>query len=75
MTESQVTVAQRVTVALIPEAAADLAALGHRTGLSKTDLINRAITLYEFTDAQFRAGRDLMTRDRETGETQVIRLL
>ncbi len=34
-----------------------------------------AITLYEFIDAQMRAGRDVLIRDNETGETQVIRLL
>ena len=66
---------ERVTVALIPQAAAGLAALRDRTSLSKTDLVNRAITLYEFTDAQLRDGRDLILRDQRTGETQLIRFL
>ena len=39
------------------------------------DLVNRAITLYEFADAQMRDGRDLIVRDAETGETQLIRFL
>ncbi|HEV2452211.1 MAG TPA: hypothetical protein VGS62_09830 [Streptosporangiaceae bacterium] len=65
----------RITVSLIPKAAADLALLGDRTGLSKTDLANRAISLYEFIDAQLRAGNDLLVRDRKTGETQLIRFL
>ncbi|HLX51178.1 MAG TPA: hypothetical protein VKS82_22870 [Streptosporangiaceae bacterium] len=43
--------------------------------MSKTDLANRAITLYEFVDAQLRAGRDLVIRDPVTGETQLVRLL
>jgi hypothetical protein len=65
----------RITVALIPKAAKDLQLLQERTGLSKTDLANRAITLYEFIDAQMRTDRDVLVRDNNTGETQVIRLL
>ena len=67
--------AERITVAVIPKARDDLAALQDRTGLSKTDLVNRAITLYEFVDAQLRDGHDLLVRDKETGETQLIRFL
>jgi hypothetical protein len=66
---------ERITVALIPKAADDLQRLQDRTGLSKTDLTNRAITLYEFIDAQMRAGRDVLVRDNGTGETQIVRLL
>lgn len=60
---------------LIPRAAADLAALRDRTGLSKTDTINRAISLYEFIEAELQAGKDLIVRDRETGEAQMVKLL
>lgn len=66
---------ERITVALIPKAAADLQRLQDRTSLSKTDLVNRAITLYEFIDEQMRAGRDLLIRDSKAGETQLVRLL
>ena len=65
----------RITVALIPQAAEDLQRLQERTSLSKTDLVNRAITLYEFIDAQNRASRDILIRDTTRGETQVVRLL
>jgi hypothetical protein len=65
----------RITVALIPQAAADLQSLQDRTTLSKTDLVNRAITLYEFVDTQLKEGRDLILRDRKTGETQLVRFL
>ena len=68
-------VADRITVALIAKAAEDLRRLQDDTGLSKTDLVNRAITLYEFIDAQLREGRDLLIRDAETREMQVVRLL
>lgn len=67
--------AERITVALIPQAVEDLQKLQERTSLSKTDLANRAISLYEFIDAQLRAGRDLLIRDNATGETQLVRLL
>ena len=66
---------ERITVALIPKAVAELQRLQGSTGLSKTDLVNRAISLYEFIDGQRRAGQDLLIRDSETGETQLVRLL
>jgi hypothetical protein len=69
------TLTDRITVALIPQAAEDLQQLQDRTGLSKTDIVNRAITLYEFINAQLGAGRDLLIRDNETEETQLIRLM
>ena len=68
-------VVDRITVALIPKASEDLQRLQEATSLSKTDIANRAITLYEFIDAQMRAGRDILIRDNETGETQIVRLL
>jgi hypothetical protein len=66
---------ERITVALIPKAAADLQHLQDSTSLSKTDLVNRAISLYEFIDQQMRSGRDLLIRDNGAGETQLVRLL
>ncbi len=65
----------RITVALIPQSAQNLQDLQDRTSLSKTDLVNRSITLYEFIDAQLRAGNDLIVRDKKTGETQLVRFL
>jgi hypothetical protein len=66
---------ERITVALIPKAGEDLQRLVDRTGLSKTDIANRAITLYEFIDDQLRTGRDILIRDNSSGETQIVRLL
>jgi hypothetical protein len=68
-------IGERLTVTLIPAARENLQQLQQRTNLSETDLANRAIQLYEFFDAQLRAGRDLVSRDNETGETQLVRLL
>jgi hypothetical protein len=66
---------ERITVALIPKAGEDLQRLQDRTKLSKTDVVNRAITLYEFIDSQIRAGRQLLIKDNSTGETQAVVLL
>lgn len=66
---------ERITVALIPAAAGRLRRLQERTNLSKTDIANRAITSYEFFDAQLKSGRDLLVRDPRTGETQLVRFL
>ena len=68
-------VTDRITVALIPKVAKDLQTLQERTGLSKTDLVNRAITLYEFVDEHQSAGRELLIRDRDSGDTQVVMFL
>lgn len=65
----------RVTVALIPKASDDLQRLLDKTGLSKTDIVNRAISLYEFFETQLEAGNDLIVRDPKTGETQLVRFL
>jgi hypothetical protein len=68
-------VVDRITVALVRKAGEDLQQLQDRTGLSKTDIVNRAITLYEFLDAQLEAGNDLIVRDPKTGESQLVRFL
>jgi hypothetical protein len=68
-------VAERITVALIPQVAEDLQLLQHRTGLSKTDVVNRSVTLYEYVDSQLRAGKDLLVRDQETGDIEILRFL
>jgi hypothetical protein len=72
---SSVQVADRITVALIPKVAQELITLQDRSSLSKTDIINRAITLYEFIDSQTSEGGELILRDKSTGKTQVVRLL
>jgi len=66
---------ERLTVSLVPKVVGNLRRLQARTNLSKTDIANRAITSYEFLDAQLQAGRDVIVRDRRTGETQLVRFL
>jgi uncharacterized protein (DUF342 family) len=73
--DERVPAGERITVALVPKVVGELQRLQERTSLSKTDLTNRAITLYEFVDAQMSAGRELLIRDPETKETQLVRFL
>jgi hypothetical protein len=68
-------VVDRITVALVPKAGMSLQQLHERTGLSKTDLVNRAITLYDFIEESLRDGRDVLVRDKKTGEQQTVVLL
>jgi hypothetical protein len=65
----------RITVALIPKVAGGLTRLQQRTNLSKTDIANRAISSYEFFDEHLQAGRELIIRDRNTGETLLVQFL
>lgn len=67
-------VAERITVALIAKATEDLRRTQERTGLSKTDIVNRAISLYEFIDNCLSNDNDLIIRNNDTGETQLIKL-
>jgi len=66
---------ERITIALIPRAIDGLLRLVDRTRLSKTDVVNRAIILYEFIDDQTRADQEILIRDKVTGETQAVVLL
>jgi hypothetical protein len=74
-TDNTTKVAERITVALVPKVAEELQRLQDRTSLSKTDLANRAITLYEYINAQLSAGKEVLIRDTKTGETQGILIL
>jgi hypothetical protein len=65
--------ADRVTVALVPKAAGDLQQTVERTGLSKTDIINRAVSLYEYIDGRLSSGAELLIRDDKTGQVELIK--
>lgn len=52
-------VVARVNVALIRDTAEALERLRARTGMKKVDLVNRAIQIYEFLDAEQRAGNSI----------------
>ena len=66
--------AERMLVALLPQVVKELRLLEDRTGLSRTDITNRAITLYEFIDQQQLAGREILIRDRCTGDMHNVQI-
>lgn len=51
-----------ITVVLVAKAAADLQIIQQRTYLSRTDIVNRAVSFYEFIDAELTAGAELIVR-------------
>ncbi|MEU4806872.1 hypothetical protein [Actinosynnema sp. NPDC023587] len=66
-------VVDRVNVALIAEAVEAIGKLQERTGLKKVDLVNRALLIYEFVDAELRAGNQVVLRDPE-GRDQLVKI-
>jgi hypothetical protein len=70
---SQAIIGEQVTVALVPRAATDLQSAHERTRMSKTDIVNRAVSLYEFIEAEMSAGAELIVR--RDGEDYVVELL
>ena len=63
----------RVTVALVSKAGTDLQSTHERTRMSKTDIVNRAVSLYEFVEAEMSAGAELIVR--RDGEDYIVKLL
>jgi hypothetical protein len=62
-----------ITVVLVPKVAVDLARTRKRTRLSATDIVNRAISLYDFLDEERNSGTELLLRRRD-GSTYLIEL-
>lgn len=65
--------ADRITVALITEAAEAMSKVQARTGLKKVDIVNRALAIYEFIDAELRAGNQVLLRSPE-GREQLVKI-
>jgi hypothetical protein len=70
--ESQLS-ADRITVGLTRRSTDELDALQIQTGLSKTDLVNRAIGLYKFITDHLAKGDELLIRDTK-GNQMVVHL-
>ncbi|NEA46894.1 hypothetical protein [Streptomyces sp. SID10815] len=56
---------ERFTVTLIATAAQAVGTLMRITGLSKTDVINRAVQVYAFLAQQMADGKEILLRDEE----------
>lgn len=75
MTDEAPRAVERLTVGLIARVAGELRTMTETSGLSKADLINRAVSLYAYIDARIAAGDDLLIRSASTGEVERIKLL
>lgn len=67
--------ATRITVQLGPRTAAHLTRLKDTTSRTTTDIVNHAISLYEFLDGNLAAGREILIRDNTDGTVQTVKLL
>lgn len=56
---------ERFTVTLIATAATAVGTLMRITGMSKTDVINRAVQVYAFLAQQMADGKEILLRDEE----------
>ncbi len=73
-TENEELENKEITVVLVSKAAEDLERTQGRTDLSKTDIVNRAITLYDFLDGERGSGADLLLR-RPDGSMYLVELI
>lgn len=62
----------RITVGLIPQSRAALEVLVKETGISKADVVNRAIRLYGFHVATTKAGGELIYRYPDGTSERVV---
>ena len=65
---------ENVHLPLVDRAATDLAKACQRSQLSPTDIVNRAITLYEFLDEERASGAEVLLR-RPDGSTVSVQLM
>jgi hypothetical protein len=68
------TVVLRISVGLIAKAARDLRRTQERSGLSVADIVNRALTLYEFVDGCLAAGDQVLVRRKGARRLEQVRL-
>lgn len=59
---------RRTTVVLVPKAQEALDETAERLGLSKTDVINRAVQAYAFLEQQMAEGAKILVRRGEKAE-------
>jgi hypothetical protein len=64
---------RRANVALIPRTQEALDATTRRTGLSKTDVVNRAVQAYAFLEEQWSAGARILVQHGDM--TEEVRFL
>lgn len=68
-------VVERLTIGLLPRVAQELRDLTTESGMSKADVINRAVRLYAYVDCRSADGDELFIRSKATGEIERITLI
>ena len=66
-------VSDRITIGLVEKASADLQSMHERTHMSKTDIVNRAVSFYEFVESELSEGAQLIIR--RNGQDYLVELL
>jgi hypothetical protein len=65
----------RITVGIIPKAWTELLRLMANTKFNRTDVVNRAISVYAMVDDNMREGNELIFRDPQTGKERVVEII
>jgi hypothetical protein len=73
--ESDEYVINRITVGIIPKVWVELQQLIARTRFNRTDVVNRAISIYAMVDENVRNGNELIFRDPKTGKERVVEIV
>lgn len=69
------TAPSRITVGIIPTAWTALQWLMERTRLNRTDVVNRAISVYAIVEQNQANGYELVFRDPRTGKERIVTIL
>jgi hypothetical protein len=68
-------VINRITVGIIPKVWTELLRLMANTKFNRTDVVNRAISIYAMVDENVRNGHELVFRDPETGKERIVEIV
>ncbi|SCF23305.1 hypothetical protein GA0070558_16810 [Micromonospora haikouensis] len=73
--ETEEYVINRITVGIIPKVWTDLQKLITRTRFNRTDVVNRAISIYAMVDENIRNGNEMVFRDPKTGKERIVEIV
>lgn len=65
----------RITVGLIPTAWTALQWLMAHTRLNRTDVVNRAISVYAMVEEHAQQGHEMVFRDPATGKERIVEIV
>ena len=68
-------VINRITVGIIPKVWTELLRLMANTKYNRTDVVNRAISVYAMVDDNMRDGYELVFRDPVTGKERIVEII